>query len=247
MRNLLGIVFALALFCAPASAQTPNGGPLLPTSPPGATPGANGLPGDPGAITSLNGLTTPLATTQGGTGATSGLGAAQNLSSPYVVCEGAPTAATVVSTVASPVAAETNLATCAIPANAVSTNGQISILVKFIYNPSGNTDVNTMRVRYDTAAGVGGTQYMNIPSSTTTLKNYKQESDIAFNGNTQVGDPNGAGNGSWGASAGTASTGALSIASASYINITGQIGAPSGNDQLSLAYYRIVIYPSSGN
>lgn len=193
----------------------------------------------PGPGIQVGPLTTlPLTKSNGGTGGTTGLAAAGNLSLPYVVCQSASALP------ASPLAGtvtETNVATCAIPANAIGVNGSVEVSQFWLF--TGTVGTKTITTRLSPSSGVitGSTfqNYVNVATNAAeecvaNLYNRATNSQIART-SSLCSYANGA----------AAVSFAQDTTAITYINF--DVAVPGLADTAQLQAYRVTIYPAGGN
>ncbi|HVC54958.1 MAG TPA: hypothetical protein VND95_03330 [Stellaceae bacterium] len=170
-----------------------------------------------------------LAKARGGTAGSTGQAAAANLSLAYVLCQSAVASSHTGDT------AETTLATCAIPANAMGPNGRLRIFAQFSF--TNNADAKTARIEFNP----GGTQYLSIAGAGAASGQYVIDIADRNATNSQVG-----GVALVGAIGSTAPvTSAVDTTGATSLSFTGQLGTSS--DTITLESYSVELLPSAGN
>lgn len=182
----------------------------------------------------------------GGTAATTGGGAAQNLSHPYIICQsGSNSGASTTS------ASETNLGNCTIPANTIGAGGALRI--RTLYSVTSSTNTKTVNIRLGTAsctkgsACSSGTQYLSFSINTTGFQNARCTTVIWNRAatNAQVGGAGTAGcNNTIGSGGGAPVTSAVDTTAASYINLDGNT---NGTETITLEAYTVEVLPAGGN
>lgn len=167
----------------------------------------------------------------GGTAASTGRGAANNLSLAYVLCQSGVAVSHTGNT------SETPLATCTVPAGAPGANGRLRIGATLSGTSSANT--KTYRVRY---SGAAGTAY--AVGGVTTNPYVRYLFDIANRNatNSQVGGaPHVLGT----AAAAGATTSAVDTTAETTIVITGQL--TDSGETVTLEDYSVTLMSSAGN
>jgi hypothetical protein len=181
-------------------------------------------------------LSSPLPIANGGTNATGGLGAANNLSLTYTVCQsGAPVSLTGTT-------AETVLATCTIPASALSANGCFTVWA--IWSETVSSTTGQLLTRYAATSGTGGTEvmgytinnvaYTSFTSVTRVCNLNATNSQVAFTGAVFLGA----------AAAGLARP-AVDTTASSVVSIDAKPG--SASDTFTLMDYAVTLGASAGN
>lgn len=175
---------------------------------------------------------TDVALADGGTGASTAILAAQNLSVPYSIVDFTPVPLTGTTS-------ETVLATIPIAAGQMGTKGCVQVLAFFSNNNSANN--KTVRTRFGASgAGTGGTQLTSAIQTTNIQLLFNQILGNANSASSQVASTI-LGDDGWGSAAGANATAAINTANASEMVISGQL-ANSGDTLTLLGYIAYIHY-----
>lgn len=181
-------------------------------------------------------VTGSLPKANGGTGATTGAGAATNLSHAYILCQASPSASTTSAT-------EVNLAVCTVPANTLGTAGSLRILTE--WSMTGSTNAKNLVIRYSASSGSTslGNSYLNDSTAASGNVSAYCETKIWENGATNAQKGVG-GSCATGFSGGATLTGAVDTTGLTYVNINGFV---AGGNTLTLVAYTVYFEPAGGN
>lgn len=179
-------------------------------------------------------LTPPFPIADGGTGATTGQGAASNLSLGYVLCQSAVAGMSHTGD-----ATETALATCTVPANLLGLNGCLQVTGSF--TSTNDSSTKTVRVRF---SGISGTAFMS--QALTTTSSYSWQFTMCNRGATNSQTALSSSNAVGGTSGGVPPTSSVDTTAATTLVFTGQLGATT-TDTVTLVGYSVMYLPAPGN
>lgn len=132
-----------------------------------------------GAVSLATDVSGQLPKANGGTAATTGAGAAGNLSLVYALCDSTHTNGGTSATAVSSGTAETVLYACKVPANSMGATG--ALRYNFVLTKSADTNQATYTVRFGAANNISGTSCYTTNSSSATALTVSTINNMIFN------------------------------------------------------------------
>jgi len=189
-----------------------------------------------GGVTPAITLTSPLPIANGGTNATGGRGAATNLSLVYTVCRSGA-ASTLTGTTA-----ETVVATCTIPANALGANGCFTVWT--VWSETVSDTTGAIITRYAATSGTGGTEIQANQLSNALYTSFSSLTHVC-NLNATNSQATFLGLSFFGPAATALGSSAVDTTASSVISIDARPGSVS--DTFTLVDYSVTLGASAGN